>query len=201
MDFRDAGIIFARYLRENIKETKREKELQELRDLLLKRSQPLVPANQGVAQRDPNICNRAIINGQPHDLTWDEYHALLRRKSEFAIFVDGVSMSVSKREKGGRKKADTAKLTGAEFNLLLDFIVSGLKMRPGATPSGRHLQTAHRVFASARRKADYSISRYETRFFKTHRRSDVEGRAAYQFCPASNLDYCIIMPLEDAPEK
>lgn len=123
-----------------------------------------------------------------------EYRELLKSKVEYALFVDGAKLIVVKRCPG--RKPEEADLTQAEFNLLWDYMCTGYKMTPGQTEHGKKLDAADKAFASARKKADYRLSRYETRFFKTHRGSIKESRAAYQFCPQDGLRSCIIKPLE-----
>lgn len=143
-----------------------------------------------VAVPERAVCE-AIVDGKRLFLTIERYRKLLQRRSEFGFFVDG--MQVRGDWKGQKRRG--AIYTDFQVGLFWDLMASGQLQALNETPTGKNVNTAEKVFQRALRKADRRISRFQTRFFRTHRRGDSEARAMYRFEPPPGEKYCIIRPL------
>lgn len=140
----------------------------------------------------------AIVNGELRPLTRGQYQSLVRKKAKFALFIDGMTMMVTRRTKKKRDEELANRLTASEIGFLWDLISSGRNLTARQTPTGKMLgsvESAERTLRSALAKADPIVSGGKRLLFTVHRKSDWEPSTSYQFCPLPSQKICIIRPL------
>lgn len=146
------------------------------------------------SQTPPGFYCQVITENGIENLTRAEYAQLVTQKSDFDMFIDGLTRQVSRRDANG--SSHYSKLTPRELNILIQYTNHSDPMRPRDTSAGRlctSLRAANNLFERARRKVDIAITRYEYRSFQLVRHPRGTEHRMYRFDPPSSLKYRIIL--------
>ena len=138
---------------------------------------------------------REITQEGTRPLKKPDYDKLVKRRSEYDMFVDGFTREASCRK--GKAKPRSEKLGPKEQSILFDVIEAGKPIRPYATKTGRSCpswETALRLFQRARRKVDVSLEHRKFRAFRVHTSASEQKLRTVEFAPPYDLRYCFIIP-------
>jgi hypothetical protein len=139
---------------------------------------------------------RSITQQGRRLLSKTEYEILVKSKSEYDMFIDGMTGHSLCRE--NRATPRTAKLTPKELGILIDLIQADRPIRPSNTNTGGAClspASACRLFEQARRKVDVKLGRYKYRAFRLHKSPSNRNLKAFEFVPPDDLRYCVIVPV------
>ncbi len=142
----------------------------------------------------PDFYCRAITHRGSRTLTKAQYAALLRRRSAYDMFINGMTRETICRK--GKAKPRSEKLGPKELRILIDVIEARKPVALRKTETGRSCPsrtTASHLFERARAKADLQLGRNKYRAFRLHR-GPTAADTTYEFDPPNTLKFCVIIP-------
>lgn len=145
---------------------------------------------------DINYCV-AVTDVERRVLSKCEYHQVLKDRTQYDIFIDGMTYKASRRTSEGDTRTTT--LTSYEMGILADYIQANRPMHPQRTTTGVNIPetaSAIRLFERARKKVDERLGRTKWRSFRTHPNPTDPKQKTYEFAPPEDLKYCLILPFE-----
>ncbi|MFH1690269.1 MAG: hypothetical protein ABIE42_08530 [Candidatus Eisenbacteria bacterium] len=141
---------------------------------------------------------RVITHEGTCTMNRDEYTELLEHRSEYDMFIDGMSHEAITRD--GKSKPRLKKLTTMQQTVLFAVIVARKPIRACDTEAWENRPskaTANHMFERARAKADVKLRRHEYRAFRTHKNARDPQLKTFEFAPPDDLRFCVIIPDDD----
>jgi len=159
-----------------------------LSDLLGKRSFALQLGETVTDPKSRNAYCQIVTHQKGAWSDRNKYKLLVNEPEKYDMFIDGFTLSVTRRLLNG--KISTDKLTLAEYAWLKECITSRRRVCPG------EIGYSYKVFHAGRQKADVRLHDKEWRAFKTRSHLTAKAEPAYLFDPPRGFKYCLIIPIE-----